>query len=337
MPSTTARATPATRQGTRQAQKGQNNVRDSGKSAAAPAATSPGSKSAQQPDDQLTDSQQPEASTSSDSLRDDMAVWFDTQRLATVSQMFQNQQQEFNDRFLDQVLRKVRQEFAPVLEKVDVLQGEVESLKGKVADLEQRLEISQPSMSAVPEPQGSLSQAAPSGQFEKLVYGLATDKMQEQDDADKGERIKKEKNAILRRFEQADNETPETLKQQVDTLLSDTMGTSVACISAQRVKGRTSGTAPPLVVVQFETKHDKITVFKARRKLADSRVGIDDDLTRLQQERRMLPGQSSRSARQQASKPSGGQRSSSSKMESVLLSTKCPARTATLWCCGSEQ
>ena len=125
-----------------------------------------------------------------------------------------------------------------------------------------------------------------SGQFARLVYGLATDKMQEQDDADKAERAKKEKSAILRRFEQADSETTESLKQQVDTLLSKTMGTSVVCVSAQRVKAMASGTAPSFVAVQFQSKQDKMTVFKARRKLADSRVGMDDDLTRLQQERR---------------------------------------------------
>ena len=40
-------------------------------------------------------------------------------------------------------LSKVRQEFAPRLEKVDVLQGEVQLLKDQVADLEQRLKVSQ--------------------------------------------------------------------------------------------------------------------------------------------------------------------------------------------------
>ena len=203
-----------------------------------------------------------------------------------------NQQRDFTDRFLGQLrtllLDEVRQEYAPVLEKVDVLQRQVDSLTDRVAGLEQSLVSAKASTSApdVPKAQGSLSQAAPTGQFARLVYGLATDKMQDQDDADKAERAKKEKNAILRRFEQADSETTERLKQQVDTLLSKTMGTSIICVSAQRVKARASGTATPLVAVQFQSKHDKMTVFKARRKLADSRVGMDDDLSRLQQERR---------------------------------------------------
>ena len=74
--------------------------------------------------------------------------------------------------------------------------------------------------------------------------------MQEQDDADKGKVVKKENNAILRRFEQA--ETPKTLTTQVDTLLSDTMSTSLISVSAKRVKGRASGTATPIVVMQFD-------------------------------------------------------------------------------------
>lgn len=40
------------------------------------------------------------------------------------------------------------------------------------------------------------------------------------------------------------------------------------------------------VLVQFEKKTDKHTVFKARAKLAGTPIGMDDDLTRLQQERK---------------------------------------------------
>ena len=38
--------------------------------------------------------------------------------------------------------------------------------------------------------------------------------------------------------------------------------------------------------VQFEKKQHKITVFKARGKLADTTIGLDDDLTILQQQRK---------------------------------------------------
>ena len=44
--------------------------------------------------------------------------------------------------------------------------------------------------------------------------------------------------------------------------------------------------APGIVLVQFEKKEHKLTVFKARGKLAGTKIGIDDDLTRLQQERK---------------------------------------------------
>ena len=47
-----------------------------------------------------------------------------------------------------------------------------------------------------------------------------------------------------------------------------------------------SGAAPGIVLVQFEKKEHKLTVFKARGKLAGTKIGMDDDLTRLQQERK---------------------------------------------------
>ena len=49
-------------------------------------------------------------------------------------------------------------------------------------------------------------------------------------------------------------------------------------------KGR--GAAPGIVVVQFEKKQHKVTVFKARGKLTGTPSGLDDDLTHLQQQRK---------------------------------------------------
>ena len=40
------------------------------------------------------------------------------------------------------------------------------------------------------------------------------------------------------------------------------------------------------MVVQFANKQDKVAVFKARGKLATTRIGLDDDLTHLQQQRK---------------------------------------------------
>ncbi len=46
------------------------------------------------------------------------------------------------------------------------------------------------------------------------------------------------------------------------------------------------GGAQGIVIVQFEKKQYKITVFKARGKLAGTTIGLDDDLTILQQQRK---------------------------------------------------
>ena len=46
-----------------------------------------------------------------------------------------------------------------------------------------------------------------------------------------------------------------------------------------------NGTAPGIVVVQFEKKQHK-AVFKARGKLASTQIGLDDYLTHLQPQRK---------------------------------------------------
>ncbi|DBB02904.1 TPA: hypothetical protein ACH3X1_013507 [Trebouxia sp. C0004] len=53
----------------------------------------------------------------------------------------------------------------------------------------------------------------------------------------------------------------------------------------EKEKGR-SDAAQGIVIVQFEKKQHKITVFKARGKLAGTTIGLDDDLTILQQRRK---------------------------------------------------
>ncbi len=55
--------------------------------------------------------------------------------------------------------------------------------------------------------------------------------------------------------------------------------------SIKRVQKK-DATPGGIVVVGFRSKQDKQTVFKARSKLKDTRIGMDDDLTRLQQERK---------------------------------------------------
>ena len=78
-------------------------------------------------------------------------------------------------------------------------------------------------------------------------------------------------------------ETPESLQCQVDDLLCTVMGTSVTCASAMSTK---AVAAQGLVVLQFKTREDKRAVFQARGKLRGNPVGMDDDLTHLQQKRK---------------------------------------------------
>ena len=73
----------------------------------------------------------------------------------------------------------------------------------------------------------------------------------------------------------------------MDEPLSDQLETTVACVSAKRMQKARNGTAPGIVVVQFATKQDKVSVFKARGKLATTKIGLDYGLTHLQQQRKI--------------------------------------------------
>jgi len=167
------------------------------------------------------------------------------------------------------------------------------AMQERVKQLEERLESSQTcSMSAAESdrPERRLpSQAAPSGQWEQVlsrVSRLTDCKMQDQDLADQEARKKKEVNAVLRNFGQEEDETPDCLKEKVDAMLSEKLETTVACVSAKRLQKGRSDAAQGIVIVQFEKKQHKITVFKARGKLAGTTIGLDDDLTILQQQRK---------------------------------------------------
>ena len=107
--------------------------------------------------------------------------------------------------------------------------------------------------------------------------------MQEQNKADQEARNKRELNAVLRNFAQEEGETPESLKDQVDKLLAEQLKTNIVCAGANCQQKSRNDTVPGIVVVQFERKQQKITVFKARGKLAGTTIGMDDDLTHLQQ------------------------------------------------------
>ena len=106
--------------------------------------------------------------------------------------------------------------------------------------------------------------------------------------ADRRARKKMEPNAVRRNFAH-EGETPASLVQKVDTLFAEKLGTAAtyvthACVDAKRMQKSRNDVAPDIVLVQFEKKQLKLTVFKARGKLAGTKIGMDEDLTHLQQE-----------------------------------------------------
>ena len=210
----------------------------------------------------------------------------------TITQDFEKRFAELGRTLQDQLDHQVSMQVAPLLEQQRVMQVETNELKDKVRQLEERLTSSQlcsPSQAATAE-KGAWSRhqsplaSKPSGQLESAVYKLASYEMQKQDEADKDARDKKGLNAILRNFEHSSDETQENLEVKVNALFAETLQTSVTCASARRIK-RNSATLDH-VLVQFAHKKDKQTVFRARGKLAGTPIGMDDDLTQLQQQRK---------------------------------------------------
>lgn len=173
-----------------------------------------------------------------------------------------------------------------------MVQVEVKDLTEKVKQLEERLQSSQlcSTSSAVAtetadqQEQSSTAGSLSSGQIEAFVQKLADSEMQKKDQADKEARDKKMCNAMLRNFAQALDETPENLKVKVDAMLAERIQTTVVCASAKRIRRKDAALGH--VLVEFKNKADKLKVFKARGKLAGTPVGMDDDLTQLQQQRK---------------------------------------------------
>ena len=156
------------------------------------------------------------------------------------------------------------------------------AVQERAKQLEERLESSQTCSTSAAESDGQdrrlPSPAAPSGQWEQVlsrVSRLTDCKIQDQDLADQEARKKKEVNAVLRNFEQEEGETPDSLKEKVDTLLAGKLDTAITCVSAKRLQKGRSDAAQGIVIVQFEKKQHKIAVFKARGKLAGTTIGLD--------------------------------------------------------------
>lgn len=216
-------------------------------------------------------------------------------------EFFAKQQQDTKS-FLDglegtlsiRIKEEVSRQVAVVVQQQHLdAQVEAQQLKERVKQLEERLEsaltCSTSQTNTVEEnvqpPRKQQAVSGTSSQLESVVRKLAEPAMQKQDQADKEARKKKELNAILRNFESPEGDSPENLKVAVDALLCQQLETAVVCVSAKRLQSNKDA-ALGNVLVQFEKKTDKHTVFKAKAKLAGTPIGMDDDLTRLQQERK---------------------------------------------------
>ena len=222
-------------------------------------------------------------------------------RRKETAEFFAKQQQDAKN-FLDgleeklniRIKEEVSRQVAVVVQQQHLdAQVEAQQLKERVKQLEERLESALTSSTSrtntvekdvLPQRRQQAVSGTPS-QLESVVRKLAEPAMQKQDQADKEARKKKELNAILRNFESPEGDSSENLKVAVDALLSQKMETAVVCVSAKRLQSKKDA-ARGNVLVQFEKKTDKHTVFKARAKLAGTPIGMDDDLTRLQQERK---------------------------------------------------
>ena len=73
----------------------------------------------------------------------------------------------------------------------------------------------------------------------------------------------------MRKFEQEEGETPDSLKEKVDELFTDQLKNSVVCVTAKRMQKGRNDAAQGIVVVQFEVKQHK---FECSRPEASSQA-----------------------------------------------------------------
>ena len=183
-------------------------------------------------------------------------------------------QQTFEKQMRLEVERKVSEKIAP-------LQEELAAVKIEMQQMRERMESS-PTSTSQPQTQPNVSQ------LEDKLHRLEQVTVQQATQTDQAARQLRAKNAVLRNFQQADNESPATLKTAVSRFVrKDRMQTDAVVSKATRFENKGKGAVSTgMVIVEFATVADKRKVFKARGKLAGCNVGLDDDLTPLQQKQR---------------------------------------------------
>ena len=173
-----------------------------------------------------------------------------------------------------EVERKVSERIAP-------LQEELAAVKVEMQQLKERVESSPTSTSQ--------QQAQPDvSKLEDKVHRLEQATVQQATQTDQAARQLRAKKVVLRNFPQAGNESPATLKTVVGQFVcKGRMQTDAVVTKATHLENKREGdVSPGLVIVEFATVADKRKVFKARGKLAGCNVGLDDDLTPLQQKQK---------------------------------------------------
>jgi len=183
-------------------------------------------------------------------------------------------QQTFRKEMGLEVERKVSERIAP-------LQEELAAMKVEMRQMRERLESSPTSPSH--------QQAQPDvSKLEDKVHRLEQATVQQATQTDQAARQLRAKYVVLRNFQEAENESPATLKTAVGQFVcKGRMQTDAVVTKAKRLENKRKGdVSPGLVIVEFATVADKRKVFKARGKLAGCNVGLDDDLTLLQQKQK---------------------------------------------------
>ena len=232
------------------------------------------SNRSQQVAEQPTPSQpeQPLTSTTGfDQIQIDFTARFE-QIAEAQSQKFADLVADLSSRVREEVALQLRAEYDPVIQD---MQQQIDRLQARMDQPQNSTSHSDTAEQVVRQP----------AQIEQAVHRLTDLTQQQQDKDDSKARQQKEKNAVLRNFPKSAEETQESLQGQVDDLLSTDMGLSVSCAGARRVMTKADA-AQGLVIVQFKSKEDKKTVFRAKGKLRGNPTGLDDDLTQLQQKRK---------------------------------------------------
>ncbi len=117
--------------------------------------------------------------------------------------------------------------------------------------------------------------------------------MRNSDYTDQAARKLRTKNALLCKFPQERDEIPEGLTTAVSNFVGKNCFKTDAAIAKVKClpNKREDAASPGVVLMEFRSvAEEKEKIFRARANLAGSNIGLDDDLTPLQQKQKSAPG-----------------------------------------------